>query len=385
MAGPPEDTSRGTSHDRRREERRLQAFCKELQRPVASLDVLRALAWRGIPPGVRPLVWRILFGLAPPTAERRAAHLGARRAAYGHVVAQHFGVGAVREEAVARQVVLDVARTAPEVSLFRRPEVAEGLVRVLYCAAIRRPAASYVQGMNDLAVPLYYVFFSERVHSFLYGASTNNCCSSGPSCADTDSESTLTEEAHTSPISPISEHPTTLYLTQNELDEIEADTYWCLLAILDATQDTYTAGQAGVLRQVERISFVVGRARPALAAHLAALDVQAVQWAFRWINCMLLREFPLSVALRLWDGYLGADEASGAPGGAAAFADFHSYVCAAFVGALEADLLACRDFHDALSLLQNPPTAAWTERHVELLLAEAFLLRSLFHNCAARP
>ena len=45
--------------------------------------------------------------------------------------------------------------------------------------------------------------------------------------------------------------------------------------------------------------------------------------AFKWMNCLLLREFRLSCVMRLWDTYLSEGD-----GG---FEDFHVYVCASFL------------------------------------------------------
>lgn len=35
------------------------------------LDVLRELAWSGVPPGLRSVCWRLLLGYLPPSMERR--------------------------------------------------------------------------------------------------------------------------------------------------------------------------------------------------------------------------------------------------------------------------------------------------------------------------
>lgn len=53
-----------------------------------------------------------------------------------------------------RQVLVDVPRTAPTVKLFRDERIKQLLARILYIWAMRHPASSYVQGINDLAMPL---------------------------------------------------------------------------------------------------------------------------------------------------------------------------------------------------------------------------------------
>ena len=41
-----------------------------------------------------------------------------------------------------------------------------------------------------------------------------------------------------------------------------------------------------------------------LHAHLARHHVEYLQFAFRWMNNLLMREMPLHCVIRLWDTYL---------------------------------------------------------------------------------
>ncbi len=40
------------------------------------------------------------------------------------------------------------------------------------------------------------------------------------------------------------------------------------------------------------------------AQHLEAEGVEFLQFAFRWVNCLVVREVPFQLAPRLWDTYL---------------------------------------------------------------------------------
>mgnify|MGYP003877785065 CR=1 FL=1 len=51
---------------------------------------------------------------------------------------------------------------APTVQLFRAGRIKLSLTRVLYIWAMRHPASSYVQGINDLALPLLVTFLAEE-------------------------------------------------------------------------------------------------------------------------------------------------------------------------------------------------------------------------------
>jgi hypothetical protein len=42
----------------------------------------------------------------------------------------------------------------------------------------------------------------------------------------------------------------------------------------------------------------------AITAHMEGEGIDFLQFAFRWVNCLLIREVPFAAALRLWDTYL---------------------------------------------------------------------------------
>ena len=41
-----------------------------------------------------------------------------------------------------------------------------------------------------------------------------------------------------------------------------------------------------------------------LAHHLEAHNVEFIQFAFRWMNCLLMRELSVKNIVRMWDTYL---------------------------------------------------------------------------------
>jgi hypothetical protein len=90
-----------------------------------------------------------------------------KRLEYKDAIAQHYDIDdnsrTVQEQEVLRQVLVDVPRTAPTIRLFRNERVKRLLGRLLYIWAMRHPASSYVQGINDLAMPLIVTFLTESV------------------------------------------------------------------------------------------------------------------------------------------------------------------------------------------------------------------------------
>ena len=41
-----------------------------------------------------------------------------------------------------------------------------------------------------------------------------------------------------------------------------------------------------------------------LYAHLESQNVEFMQFAFRWMNCLLMREISVENTIRMWDTYL---------------------------------------------------------------------------------
>jgi hypothetical protein len=65
------------------------------------------------------------------------------------------------EITLVKQIGVDVPRTAPGVAFFHQSAIQKSLERILFIRAIRNPASSYVQGINDLVTPFLGVFLSE--------------------------------------------------------------------------------------------------------------------------------------------------------------------------------------------------------------------------------
>lgn len=307
------------------------------------LDKLMKLCWNGVPIEFRAICWKMLMKYLPPNLDRHESVLNRKRREYRDITFKYFGdatkvtlkdlLKSARSrpsldfnDTILHQISIDIPRTCPESTLFQNPKVQGSLLRILYCWSIRRPATGYVQGINDLVTPFYCAFL---------------------------------------PINFGFEDDEVMF-------DVEADTFWCLSNLLDTIQDSYTFNQSGIYRQVSLLREITLRMDPQLVNHLESEGVQFIQFAFRWMNCLLLREFPLPIIQRLWDSYL-------AEGGAEGFKTFHPYVCAAFLLKWRKEL-SVLEFQDVIVFLQRPPTANWTERDVEMLVAEAFVLKSLFNK-----
>ncbi|XP_063447933.1 TBC1 domain family member 22B-like isoform X1 [Mytilus trossulus] len=334
---PPKSTpikfSKPTIPDR--EAAKLEKFNSVLAGPNTDLDELRKLSWSGIPKPVRPTSWKILSGYLPCSVDRRAPTLERKRNEYFGFIDQYFETRFQEmHESTFRQIHIDIPRMNPLIPIFQQLLVQEIFERILYIWAIRHPASGYVQGINDLVTPFFVVFLLEYIDNDL---ESENC--------------DLTE------------------LPQDTLNIIEADSYWCMSKLLDGIQDNYTFAQPGIQMKVNALRGLIKRINVPLYDHLEEQNVEFLQFSFRWMNNLLMREIPLRCTVRLWDTY--QSELNG-------FADFHLYVCAAFLDRFSGDCLREKDFQGILMFLQNLPTHHWHDEEIGELLAEAFKLKFMF-------
>jgi hypothetical protein len=189
--------------------------------------------------------------------------------------------------------------------------------------------------------------------------------------------------------------------------QIEADTYWCTAILIDRIQDYFTSDRTGLQRQLKALEELVTRIDKPLDEHLAkhgvsyvlpqcgvqrdALRLQFhhshsvvsvsfffsfrvrryVQFAFRWMNCLLMREMPLGPIVRLWDAYLAETDG---------FGTLHLYTCAALMATFSDRIRATKDLSEMMMFILNLPTHEWTPRDVSMLLAEAYRLKFSFED-----
>ncbi|XP_028848553.1 TBC1 domain family member 22B isoform X1 [Denticeps clupeoides] len=316
-----------------REKSRLDKFRQLLAAPNTDLEELRKHSWSGIPREVRPITWRLLSGYLPANMERRELVLRRKREEYFGFIEQYYDSRTDEHHRdTYRQIHTDIPRTNPLIPLFQQPLVQEVFERILFIWAIRHPASGYVQGINDLVTPFFVVFLSEFVE-----------------------EDVENFEMSALPLE-----------TQRN---IEADSFWCMSKLLDGIQDNYTFAQPGIQIKVKALEELVSRIDEDIHSHFQKYEVEYLQFAFRWMNNLLMRELPLRCTIRLWDTYQAESEG---------FSHFHLYVCAAFLIEWRKEILSMSDFQNLLMLLQNLPTIHWGNEEVGLLLAEAYRLKYMF-------
>lgn len=227
------------------------------------------------------MTWQLLLSYLPTNSERRVATLERKRKEYLDGVKQAFERGGTTagsssagkarglDEAIWHQISIDIPRTNPHIELYSYEATQRSLERILYVWAVRHPASGYVQGINDLVTPFWEVFLG------LY-------------MTDSDIETGMDPGQ----------------LPKSVLDAVEADSFWCLTKLLDGIQDHYIVAQPGIQRQVTALRDLTARIDSKLSKHLEQEGVEFIQFSFRWMNCLLMREISVKNTIRMWDTYL---------------------------------------------------------------------------------
>ncbi|CAH6721591.1 GTPase-activating protein Gyp1p [[Candida] jaroonii] len=346
-----------------------------------NIQELRKLSWNGIPTNLRPVSWQILLGYLPTNKSRQLSTLKTKR--------QEFidGINATsidfdedgtsnfkdnsKEKQLYHQIKIDVKRTNPTIKLFASPQVQKSLRKILYFWAIRHPTSGYVQGINDLVTPFYKIFLGHYLWQLQNKDQTQLFI---PGLMD-DGDSMEQELLNANDLINLNiDNIDPSRLSERVHQIIEADSYWCLSKLLDTITDNYIHEQPGILKQVQDLKNLISKIDIDLINHFNSESIEFIQFSFRWMNCLLMRELSIDLIIRMWDTYLSENPLG--------FSSFHIYVCAAFLVRFSPQLKTM-EFQDILIFLQNPPTEFWTEKDIELMLSEAFIWSSLYKNASA--
>jgi len=316
-----------------------------------SIEELRNICWKGIPsddPLIRAECWKILLGLYPLKKELKVSIIKRKKDEYidmcnlySNALSNPDEVMNEEELKIYRQILKDNPRTMPESSLFQHEKIQFMLTRVLYIWSLRHPASGYVQGFNDLCIPFFIVYFLEKF-----------------------------PEKNIDTILKLNENEFKK-LSEETLTEIETTIYFSLTKLLDRIQTNYTINQPGITLMIKKMELIIEKVDPKLYDYLKKFEIDYVQFCFRWMNCFLIREFPVKLILRLWDAYFSEEKG---------FSEFHLYVCACLLLTFSEKLKAMTEFQELIVFLQNLPTSNWRIEDMDMLLAKSYSIKMLYSN-----
>ncbi|KAG6793245.1 hypothetical protein POTOM_002442 [Populus tomentosa] len=329
----------------------------ELSKKVINMGQLRRIASQGIPDGagIRSTVWKLLLGYLAPDRSLWSSELAKKRSQYKHFKEEllmnpseiarrlekttvlnndngksesrcvlsrseithgehplSLGKSSVwnqffQDSEIIEQIDRDVKRTHPDLHFFSGDSSLaksnqEALRTILTVFAKLNPGIRYVQGMNEILAPLFYIFKNDPDEEMA-------------ACA-------------------------------------EADTFFCFVELLSGFRDHFCQqldnSVVGIRSTITRLSQLLKEHDEELWRHLEiTTKVNPQFYAFRWITLLLTQEFNFADSLHIWDTLLSDPEGP---------QETLLRVCCAMLILIRRRLLA-GDFTSILKLLQNyPPT-----------------------------
>lgn len=330
----------------------LADFKAALSKKVVNMGELRRLACLGVPDGggtdVRPLVWKLLLGYLPTERSLWPYELEKKRSQYSAYKDEFllnpseklrrieesklsrkkeltgerngllprsevtneehplsFGKSSLwnqyfQESEILEQIDRDVKRTHPDKSFFSAKSNQESLRRILIIFSRLYPSVRYVQGLNEVLAPLFYVLKNDL--------DTSNSTSA------------------------------------------EADTFFCFVELISGFKNNYCKhldnSRVGIRSILSKLSQLLKKHDEELWRHMEVITkVYPQYYAFRWITLLLTMEFSFNVCIHIWDAMLGDPE--GPP-------DTLLRICCAMLILVRKRLLV-GDFTANIQLLQHYP------------------------------
>lgn len=322
-----------SSPKQRAKEKNAKIFLTALEQPIVDIDKIRESAWMGIPGKLRPTIWRIFLDYEPISRDSSFQTLKHKRKDYFDCLDRLYGKSQQQlwtnsQKQTIHQIDIDLPRTPNK--LLKDQRVQALFQHVLFVWAVRHPASGYVQGMNDILLPFFIVFLSQ----YLDEMSIEDICK----LENIDS------------------------ISDESLREVEGDCFWCFSKLLDGIQDVFTKDQPGLFKMIESLKVLLEKVDPTLAATFESQSLQISQFAFKWMNCLLVREFHLHMLFRIWDLYLSQ---------VSKIATTHVYVCGAMLAVLSPKIQ--ENPSESFVFMQNLTPNSWSEEELETILAQAYV------------
>ncbi|KAI3723431.1 hypothetical protein L2E82_34999 [Cichorium intybus] len=349
---------------------RQSQLLEELSRKIINIGELRQLSLLGIPDGsgIRSTVWKLLLSYLPIDKGLWSSELAKKRSQYKHFkenllmnpseITRTLEVSAslkngdlsegkglltrsklpqgehplslgktsiwnqfFQDSEIIEQIDRDVKRTHPDIQFFSGDSAyskanQESLKNILIIFAKLNPGIRYVQGMNEVLAPLFYVFKNDPNEDYVINA--------------------------------------------------EADTFFCFVELISGFRDNFCQqldnSIVGIRSTISRLSQLLKQHDEELWRHLeVTTKVNPQFYAFRWITLLLTQEFNFTDSIHIWDTLLSDPEGP---------QETLLRVCCAMLILVRRRLLA-GDFTANLKLLQSYPST-----NVSQLLYLANKLRS---------
>ena len=237
---------------------------------------------------------------------------------------------------ISQIIQKDVQRTLSEWRIFQNPIIKRALINVLNAYAMRHPFHEYIQGMNDILAPVFAVFLCEKFHMDIIQLENNS------------------EEMER-------------ILTGVSLKDVEADSFFVFSALLERINRNLLKDFVGIHKLLGILEELIANCAPKLSVFFKTEGIELIHFSFRWLFCLLVREFPFFLSMKLMGYYFVASENP---------QEICLYFCMVLLIMYQTVILKM-DRDGTIMFLQKLPTDSWGFDDVEMLFMEASSLRNI--------
>lgn len=142
---------------------------------------------------------------------------------------------------------------------------ADVIARILYIYSKFFPDISYVQGMNEIIAPIYYVFSFDKT-----------------------------------------------YGVEDSVKNIEADVFWTFNSLMEQIKNNFNSEKnqddTGIGGKVQKFKKMLQNMDLQLYQHFEAFNVEYYTFAYRWFILFFSQEYLMIDILRLWDYLFSSDD-----------------------------------------------------------------------------
>jgi hypothetical protein len=319
---------------------RLAEMKEEINRPQINMKKIVELSMGGLTDDLRPFYWRLLLNYLPPDRSLWDKELATKRELYWtwqrelpvdphdkpatelpetnviEAVDHPLNTSLTSQwnqffiDATTRQEIeKDVHRTFPHLNFFQQGQPEEddngkilinphyrSLRSILFIWAKLNKGIAYVQGMNEILGPIYYVFATDP--------------------------------------------------NENERQHAEPDAFFCFTNLMSEIRDNFCPliDKYGIKLKMSILNDLLKEKDFELWENLETKQLNPQFYSFRWITLLLSQEFELPEVIRLWDTIFGDPKRF----------DHLLYICLSMLISLRTELMET-DFAENVKMLLSYP------------------------------
>jgi len=230
-----------------------------------------------------------------------------------------------KDKELMEEINKDVQRTYPDLHFFcDDTRHYRALHRSLFIYAKLNPGIRYVQGMNEIYAPIYYVLANDQ--------------------------------------------------NPESREHAERDAFFCFVHLMSDIRDHFCESldhsESGIKGSLSQMMSILKSVDHELWENLKSKQINPQFYGLRWLSLLLSQEFDLPDLLRLWDSLFSVEDPT----------QFLLQFCCVMLMHVRHELL-CGDFGENIKLLQSfPSSSAAGPTDINMLLRKTTELRSTIAN-----